>query len=68
MATLVRTQKLMEYRRLVLLVGLLFFAVFGLSALLRQYRVFTTIVALLILLVWLALMLFGRRLFRLPPR
>ena len=68
MATLLRTQKLMEYRRLVLLVGLLFFAVFGLSALLRQYRVFTTIVALVVLLAWLGLMLFGRRLFRLPTR
>jgi hypothetical protein len=65
MDTLLRTQQLLSYRRSALLLGLTLVAT---SAYLRLYRIFMLTVALLSLLVWVGLMLFGRRWFRLPRR
>ena len=63
METLLRTQQLLSYRRSALLLGLTLLAT---SAYLRFYRMVLLSVSVLSLLVWLVLMLFGRRLFRLP--
>jgi DNA-directed RNA polymerase specialized sigma24 family protein len=65
MNTLRRTQKLHEYRRSALMLGLTLLA---LSSYLRLYRPYVLGLSLAVLALWGLLMLFGRRWFHLPRR
>jgi hypothetical protein len=65
MDTLLRTQKLVDYRRQALLLSL---GLFGFSAIFRYGRLVIMAVSFLSFLAWLGLGLFGRRLFRLPRK
>jgi hypothetical protein len=65
MDALLRTQKLVEYRRQALLLGI---ALVGLGSMLRYGRMVVMGLASLCLLAWLVLGLCGRRLFGLSRR
>jgi hypothetical protein len=65
METLVRAQKLFSYRRSVLLLGL---TLFGAGSFVRIWRPWIQAVSFLCFLLWIGLMLFGRRWMGLPRR